>query len=150
MSQNAMEGCLTLSDLTKLLGKLTSTIQSILPAKVQIWFLQQIQIQALRINITYVYVITMDQRAKEELLWWITKLKIYNGKSFFVVPPELTKFSEAQKKVWDVFCPRITTRGRWSSVEKALYLNILELDTVRLAILSFIKLSLSFFLICLI
>ena len=95
MSQNAMEGCFTLRDLTKLLEKLTSTIQSILPAKVQIWFLQQIQIQALRINITYVYMITMDLQAKEELLWWITRLKIYNGKSFFVVPPELTKFSEA-------------------------------------------------------
>ena len=30
MSQNAMEGSLTLRDLTKLLGKLTSTIQAIL------------------------------------------------------------------------------------------------------------------------
>ena len=48
MSQNAMEGSLTLRDMTKLLGKLTSTIQAILPAKLQICFLQQVQIQALR------------------------------------------------------------------------------------------------------
>ena len=41
ISQNAMEGSLTLRDLTKLLGKLTFTIQAILPAKLQIRFLQQ-------------------------------------------------------------------------------------------------------------
>ena len=50
MSQNAMEGSLILRDLTKLLGKLTPTIQAILPAKLQIRFLQQMQMQALRIN----------------------------------------------------------------------------------------------------
>ena len=42
MSQNAMEGSLILRDLTKLLRKLTCTIQAILPVKLQIRFLQQI------------------------------------------------------------------------------------------------------------
>ena len=72
MSQNAMEGSLTLRDLTKLLGKLTSTIQPILHAKLQICFLQQIQMQGLRKSMTYKSVITLDQQAKEELSWWIT------------------------------------------------------------------------------
>ena len=67
MSQNAMEGILTFRGLTKLLGKLTSTIQAVLPAKLQIRFLQQIQIQALRKNMTYESVVTLDQHAKEEL-----------------------------------------------------------------------------------
>ena len=61
MSQNAMEGSLTLRDLTELLRKLTSTIQAILPAKPQILFLQQIQIQALRKNMTCKSVIILDQ-----------------------------------------------------------------------------------------
>ena len=56
MSQNAMEGSLTLRDLTKLLGKLTPTIKAILPAKLQIRLLQQTQRQALRKNMTYEYV----------------------------------------------------------------------------------------------
>ena len=90
MSENAMEGSLTLRDLTRLMGKLTSTIQPILPAKLQISFLQQIQIQALRKNMTYkpVPVITLDQQAKEELSWWIANMQIYNGKSLLIVPPE--------------------------------------------------------------
>ena len=65
ISQNAMEGSLTLRDLTKLLGKLTSTIQAILPVKLQIRFLQQIQIQTLRKKMTYESVIILDQQAKE-------------------------------------------------------------------------------------
>ena len=39
LSQNAMEDRSTLSDLAKLLGKLSSTIQAILTAKLQISFL---------------------------------------------------------------------------------------------------------------
>ena len=48
MSQNAKENTLTLMVLTALLGKLTSTIQAILPAEIQVSFLQQIQIEAMR------------------------------------------------------------------------------------------------------
>ena len=43
VSQNAIEGSFTLKDLTKLLKKLTSIIQAILPVKLQIRFMQQIQ-----------------------------------------------------------------------------------------------------------
>ena len=74
ISQNTMEGSLTIRDLTRLLGKLNSTIQAILLAKLQIRFLRQIQIQTLRKNMTYESVITLDQQAKEELSWWITNM----------------------------------------------------------------------------
>ena len=40
MSQNALKNKITLRELTQLIGKLTSTIQAILPAKLQIRFLQ--------------------------------------------------------------------------------------------------------------
>ena len=141
MSQNAMEGSLTLRDLTKLLGKLTSKIQAILPAKLQICFLQQIQIQSLRKNMTYESVITQHQQAKEELSWWIRKLKIDNGKSLLIVPLDLTIFPDASKKVWSASCQGVTTGGRWSSVETARYINVLELEAVRLEVLSFTKLK---------
>ena len=48
MFQNAFGGNLTLRDLKKLLEKLTSTISAILPAQLQIRFLQKIKIEALR------------------------------------------------------------------------------------------------------
>ena len=67
MSQNAMEGSLILRDLTKLLKKLTSTIQAILTVKLQIRFLQQIQMRSLRKNMIYKSVITLDQQTKKKL-----------------------------------------------------------------------------------
>ena len=83
--------------------------------------------------------ITLDQQAKEELSWWITNMQIYNGKSLLIVSPDLTIFSDSSKKGWGVTCQGSTTGGRWSSVEKAWHINVLELEAVRLAILSFTK-----------
>ena len=40
---------------------------------------------------------------------------------------------------WGALCQGITTEGRWSSVEKAWHINVLELEAVSLAILSFTK-----------
>ena len=39
-------------------------------------------------------VITLDQQIKKGLSWWITNMKIYNGKSLLIVPPDLTIFSD--------------------------------------------------------
>ena len=88
---------------------------------------------------TYESVVTQDQQVKEELSWWITNMKIYNGKSLLIVPPDLIIFSDASKKGWCASCQGITTGGRWSSVEKTWHINVLELEAARLAILSFKK-----------
>ena len=66
-------------------------------------------------------------------------MKIYNGKSLLIVPPDLIIFSDASKKGWCASCQGITTGGRWSSVEKTWHINVLELEAARLAILSFKK-----------
>ena len=137
MSQNALEGSLTLSNLTKSLWELASTIKSILLAKLQIRFLQQIQIQALKKKMTYESVIILYQQAKEGLSLWITNMKMYNGKSLLIVPPDPTIFSDASKKGWSASCQGITAGGLWSSLEKFWHINALELKAVRLAILSF-------------
>ena len=98
MSQNALNNKITLRELTQLIGKLTSTIQAILPAKLQIRFLQQIQIKALRKSLAYESLITLDLQAKEELSWWMTNMKMYNGRPLSIVPPDIIIFSEASKQ----------------------------------------------------
>ena len=140
MSQNAMGGNLTLMDLTKLLGKLTSTIPKNLQAKSQIRFLQQIQIKALRKKMTYESVITLDQQTKEELSWWITNMNIYNGKSLLIVPPDLTIFSDASKKGWVLHAKGLPRRSMVFSGEN-LTNKCSRMKAVRLAILSFTKLK---------
>ena len=56
-----------------------------------------------------IFLIASDQKAKEELSWWITNMKIYTGKSLLIVPPDLPIFSDALKKAWGASCQEITT-----------------------------------------
>ena len=77
ISQNAMEGSLTLSrDLKKFLGKLTSTIQSTLPVKLQIRFLQQIQIQALKKHDLQIFKLSNQLDNQYDNLQW--KISFYS------------------------------------------------------------------------
>ena len=136
MSQNAMEGSLTLKDLTKLMGKLTSTIQAILPAKLQIRLLQQIQIKKKHDLRICDYSRPEGQRgavmvdSQHANLQW----KISANST-----PDQTIFSDTLKNGWAALCQGITKGGRWSSVEKAWHVNVLQSEAVRLVILFFTK-----------
>ena len=67
--------------LTKVLGHLKSTIQTVLPARLNIGFLQQQQFQALKEKKSCLANITLNNKLKQELLWWIKNLIILNGSS---------------------------------------------------------------------
>ena len=56
-------------ELTKLLGLLLSTIQAVVPARLQIQNLQQLQIQSLKLKKSFQINVKLTALAKEELLW---------------------------------------------------------------------------------
>ena len=56
-------------ELTKLIGLLSSTAQAVVPAQSQYWFLQQIQVESLSRDPSHQHQLTLDSRAKQELLW---------------------------------------------------------------------------------
>ena len=60
---------ITIMDLTKLIGKLGSTGQAILPAQLQVRYLQRLQIQALRLSKCYHAKVHLDKDVKHELFW---------------------------------------------------------------------------------
>ena len=60
-------------------------------------------------NMTNEPVITLDKPSKEQLSWWITKKKIYNGKSLLIIPPDLTICSDALKTYCGASCQGIIT-----------------------------------------
>ena len=62
-------------------------------------------------------------------------------KTPIIVPPDLTVFSDTSKKGWGTLCQGIATGGRWTSVEKAWHISVLEFEAVRLAILFFCKIQ---------
>ena len=56
-------------DLTKLIGKLGSTAQAILPEQLQVRYLQRLQIQALKLSKCYHAKVHLDKDRKDELFW---------------------------------------------------------------------------------
>ena len=56
-------------DLTKLIGKLGSTAQAILPTQFLVQYLQNLQIQALKLSKRYHVKVHLDKDAKDELFW---------------------------------------------------------------------------------
>ena len=58
-------------EFTKLVGLLCSTVQAVLPAQLQIRYLQQLQIRMLQQERCYYQQITLNQNSKQELTTWI-------------------------------------------------------------------------------
>ena len=75
----------TLRELTDLMDYFWSTADAVLPAMLQIRFLQQQQIAAIRNNPSYQIAMYLNQDSIHELQWWFNNLEICNGK--LVVSP---------------------------------------------------------------
>ena len=91
---------LALLDLAKLIGTLSSTIQAVLPARLQFRFLQQQQIVSLKQSQSYLTLVKLTPMAKKELLWWVNNLELSNGR--LVIQPQIQVLiqTDASKKSW--------------------------------------------------
>ena len=72
----------TLLELNRVIGLLSSTIQAVEPAKIQLRFLQQQEVVCLREKMNYQSVITLNTKSRSELTWWIENSRFYNGQTF--------------------------------------------------------------------
>ena len=93
----------TLLDLTKLIGTLSSTIQVVLPARLQFRFLQQQQTVSLKQSQFYLTLVKLTPMAKNEFLWWVNNLELCNGQ--LVIQPEAQVLiqTDASKKGWGMY-----------------------------------------------
>ena len=71
----------TVLELTKLISLMSSTVQAVLPARLQLRYLQQQQIQSLNQACSYQVEIILNSPSKQELLWWVKILRLNNGRS---------------------------------------------------------------------
>ena len=79
----------TLLELTRVVGLLSSTIQAVEPAKIQLRFLQQQQIVCLRKKMNYQSVITLNTKSRTEFTWWLENLRFCNGRTFSQLNPQM-------------------------------------------------------------
>ena len=102
-------------------------------------FLQQQQIAAIKNNYSYQSAMCLNQDSIQELQWWFNNLEIYNGKLIVSPTPKSVIQSDASKKGWGAYCQKVSTGGQWSLQESKLRINVLELLTIKLALLTFSK-----------
>ena len=116
---------------------MSSTVQADLPARLQIRYLQQQQIQSLHQAISYQAEIVLNSLSKTGTPLVGGKIKI---KQWKITTAKGTKFSDtdASKSGWGVFCNGVSTVGKLPEKEN-LHINVLELIAVKFAILTFTK-----------
>ena len=88
---------ITLRELSSLIGKLRATSPAIVPAPLQLRYLQHLLIQKQHLYQCYESSISLDKSCKMELKWWVTNLTLLKGKAIHLEPPEMTIQSDAAK-----------------------------------------------------
>ena len=76
---------------------------------------------------------------KEELLWRILNLQHSNRKLCIQNHLNQVIQTDASKKGWGAVCKWVQTGNLWSKEEQLLYINVVELLTTKLALLTFTK-----------
>ena len=85
----------TLLELTCLL---TSTVQTILPARLQFWYLRQQRLEKLKMSVFYMATVNLNAMTKEELAWWIKNLKIINVRAIIQSSSQILMQTNSSKK----------------------------------------------------
>ena len=78
--------------------------QAVLPAQLQLRYLQQQLIESLRLNQTHQSYIILNQTSLQEIEWWISNLHLTNGKSVVLPTAKIVIQTDASKKGWGVHC----------------------------------------------
>lgn len=110
---------LTLGELARLLGPLSSSIKAIFPGPLNYRALQRVKVRALRSGLWYEDHITLDQEARSELSWWLENLDAWTGKAIFGSVPEFVLESDASLHGWGACLLDHNTGGIWSQEDSS-------------------------------
>ncbi|XP_028408210.1 uncharacterized protein LOC114530788 [Dendronephthya gigantea] len=86
--------------LSRLIGKLSASIQAIFPAPLHYQSLLRAKNIALRQSQSYEVMVSLNQAAQEELHWWKDHLAAWNGKSLLKRKEDLTIETDASNLGW--------------------------------------------------
>ena len=144
--RNVRKECQTLLDsqlvtvrqLARLLGHLTSTIQTVFPGLLHFRHLQNEKNRALGNSQTYDSTTPLSPQAREKLVWWRDNLVAWNGKALVSGSPDLVIETDASQQGWGAFCNGVSTGGPWFQGESLFHINCLELLAGAFAVKTFV------------
>ena len=125
--------------LSRLLGKLSSSIQAVFPAPLHYRFLLTAKTMALKKTQSYESTLLLNQAAQEELLWWRDHIAAWNGRFLLRKKDDLLIETDASNLGWGACCHGVRTGGIWSHRGRLQHINCLELMAGGFAIKSFCK-----------
>ena len=136
--QALREEKLSIRQLARIIGVLSSTHLAILPAPLHYRGLQAQKIRGLHLLHSYESVITLERQSMMDLNWWIDNLKTTNGRPIHLGLPEMTIESDASNTGWGACWNNQKTGGHWSFQESQLHINAKELLAAFLALQTFV------------
>ena len=104
----------------------SSTIPAVLPAPLHYRGLQSLKHQVLKTG-TYSSIVPLSEEAQEDLRWWILHLPTMNGQPILRGQPSLIITSDVSLQGWGAYCQDCRIGGPWTTSEKHLHINCLEL-----------------------
>jgi hypothetical protein len=130
----------TLRDIASVTGLIVSVFPAIKPARLYYRNLERIKAQYLRENNdNYDAVISLSTLAKQDLLWFMNKSRMYNGTNIIKPATVITLTTDASLLDWGVVSELGVTNGTWSHKEKSQHINWLELTAIWLGVQCFVR-----------
>merc|ERR1711989_147484 len=80
--------------------------------------------------------ISLSEEARVDLEWWVSFGNSLPPRSLSPFSQDITLTSDASLKGWGAWNSSSSVHGKWSSSERELHINILELKSVFLSFLS--------------
>ncbi|KAJ1148938.1 hypothetical protein NDU88_001762 [Pleurodeles waltl] len=118
---------ISLRQLARVVGLLSSSIQAIFPGPLHYRALQRLKNHHLRRGMTYSERIALNSEARTEIQWWLDHMEAWNGRAIFGSSPDLVIESDASLQGWGARCGDLSFGGHWTPQELNLHINCLEL-----------------------
>lgn len=111
----------TVRQLSKITGKLVSTMQAIIPANLQCRYLQLLQIKSLVEGKSYETKIQLSKGAPRRIG---KKIDQSNGRAIISATPDMVITTDASNKGLGAVCGIISTGGLWDLQELEYHINL--------------------------
>jgi hypothetical protein len=128
------KGTCTIRQLSSFIGKAIAMTAAVFPARLKVQHLQATKIQALRSGISWEESISLNTTATEELMWWRTHLRQWNGLSWIAARPQLDVYTDASTYGWGLVINNRSFSGTWTASQQPRHINYKELLTVFFAL----------------